>query len=119
MAKLTIANTENISCLRGPFQTSGELDYEVPRGQPLNFPLEVFISFHQANFKGLIIYCEAYCSVVVKAICYKAESRGIETRRGELIFSSYLILPATLGPGVYPAYNRNEYQKQKTDVSGE
>jgi hypothetical protein len=28
-------------------------------------------------------------------------------------FSIYLILPDTLGPGVYPAYNRNEHQKQK------
>jgi hypothetical protein len=28
-------------------------------------------------------------------------------------FSFYLILPATLGPGVYWASNRNEYQKQK------
>jgi hypothetical protein len=29
-----------------------------------------------------------------------------------------LILPAALGPGVYSAYNRNEYQKHKI-VSGE
>jgi hypothetical protein len=28
-------------------------------------------------------------------------------------FSIYLILPATLCPGVYSASNRNEYQKQK------
>jgi hypothetical protein len=34
-------------------------------------------------------------------------------------FSIYLILPATLGPGVYLASNRNEYQKQKNYVSGE
>jgi hypothetical protein len=31
----------------------------------------------------------------------------------------YLILPAALGPGVYSASNRNEYQKQKKNVSGE
>jgi hypothetical protein len=31
----------------------------------------------------------------------------------------YLILPAALGPGVQPASNRNEYQKQKNNVSGE
>jgi hypothetical protein len=31
----------------------------------------------------------------------------------------YLILPATLSPGVYSASNRNEYQKQKNNVSGE
>jgi hypothetical protein len=31
----------------------------------------------------------------------------------------YLNLLAALGPGVYSASNRNEYQKQKNDVSGE
>jgi hypothetical protein len=35
------------------------------------------------------------------------------------MFSIYLILLATLGPGVYSASNRNEYQKQKNNVSGE
>jgi hypothetical protein len=34
-------------------------------------------------------------------------------------FSIYLILPAALGPGVYSAYNRNEYQKQTNNVSKE
>jgi hypothetical protein len=35
-------------------------------------------------------------------------------------FSSiYLIIPAALGPGVYSASNRSEYQKQKNNVSGE
>jgi hypothetical protein len=34
-------------------------------------------------------------------------------------FSIYLILPAALGPGVYSASNRNEYQNQKNNVSGE
>jgi hypothetical protein len=29
----------------------------------------------------------------------------------EVNFSIYLILPAALGPGVYSASNRNEYQK--------
>jgi hypothetical protein len=34
--------------------------------------------------------------------------------------SSYLSLLAALGPGVYSASNRNEYQKQKNNnVSGE
>jgi hypothetical protein len=32
-------------------------------------------------------------------------------------FLTYLILPAALGPGVYSASNRNEYQKN--DVTGE
>jgi hypothetical protein len=35
-------------------------------------------------------------------------------------FSIYLVLPAALGPGgVYSASNRNEYHKQKTNISGE
>jgi hypothetical protein len=33
--------------------------------------------------------------------------------------SIYLILPVALGPGVYSASNRNEYQKHKNNVSGE
>jgi hypothetical protein len=33
-------------------------------------------------------------------------------------FSIYLILLAALGPGVYAASNRNEYQKQNNNVSG-
>jgi hypothetical protein len=32
---------------------------------------------------------------------------------GQHIFTIYLILPAALGPGVYLASSRNEYQKQK------
>jgi hypothetical protein len=34
-----------------------------------------------------------------------------------MIFSIDLILPAAIGPGVYSASNRNEYQKK--NVSGE
>jgi hypothetical protein len=52
-------------------------------------------------------------SVVVKALCYKSKGRGFETQWGELIFSIYLILLVALGPGVYSAFSRNEYQKQK------
>jgi hypothetical protein len=33
-------------------------------------------------------------------------------------FKIYLILPASLGPGFYSAFNRNEYQKQGNNVSG-
>jgi hypothetical protein len=36
-----------------------------------------------------------------------------------IFFSNYLILAAALGPGVYSASNRNEYQKQKNNVSAE
>jgi hypothetical protein len=55
--------------------------------------------------------------VVVEALCYKPEGRWFETRWGEWIFSIYPILPAALGTGVYSS-NRNEYQKQKNNVSG-
>jgi hypothetical protein len=37
----------------------------------------------------------------------------------EMNFSIYLVHPAALGPGVYSASNRNEYQKQENNVSGE
>jgi hypothetical protein len=47
---------------------------------------------------------EAGGSAVVKALCHKPEG---------------LILPAALGPVVYSASKRNEYQKQKNNVSGE
>jgi hypothetical protein len=53
---------------------------------------------------------------VLKVLCYKPEGRRVETQRGERIFSIYLILPATLGPGVYSASYGNEYQKQKNNV---
>jgi hypothetical protein len=46
-------------------------------------------------------------SVVVEALYYKPEGREFETRCGEYIFPSYLILPTALGPGVYSASNRN------------
>jgi hypothetical protein len=52
-------------------------------------------------------------SVVVEALCCQRKGLGFETLRGELCLSVYLILPAALGPGVYAATNRNEYQKQK------
>jgi hypothetical protein len=53
-------------------------------------------------------------SGVVKALRYMTEGRRFETRRGECIFSTYLILPTALDPGFS---NRNEYQKQKNNVS--
>jgi hypothetical protein len=34
-----------------------------------------------------------------------------------MTFSVYLILPASLGPRVHSAFNKNGYQKQKNDVS--
>jgi hypothetical protein len=58
-------------------------------------------------------------SVAVEALFYKLKDCGFETRRGKLIFSISLILPAALGPGVYSVSNINYYQKQKNNVSGE
>jgi hypothetical protein len=45
-------------------------------------------------------------SVVVKALC-------LGSIPDEVNFLIYLILPAALGPGVYSASNRNEYEKHK------
>jgi hypothetical protein len=47
-------------------------------------------------------------AVVVKALCYKPEGHGFETRWVEWIFPIYLILPVALGRGVHSASNRNE-----------
>jgi hypothetical protein len=58
---------------------------------------------HLCDFSG------ARGTVVVKALCCKPEG----------CFSIYLILPTALGIGVYSASNRNEYQNQKNNVSGE
>jgi hypothetical protein len=57
--------------------------------------------------------------IVVKALCYKPEGRGFETRCGERFLSIYPILPAALGPGVYSASNKNGYQKHTHNVSEE
>jgi hypothetical protein len=46
------------------------------------------------------------------------EGRGIETQRGQWIVLIYLIFPAALGPGVYPAPDRSDYQKWKSNFSG-
>jgi hypothetical protein len=58
-------------------------------------------------------------SAVVKALYYKPEGRGFEIRRGERIFSIYLIISVALGNGVNSSSNRHEYQKQINNVSGE
>jgi hypothetical protein len=57
--------------------------------------------------------------VMVKALCYKREDRGLKLN-DVIFFLIYLILPAALGPEVYSASNRNEYQKhKKNNFSGE
>jgi hypothetical protein len=67
----------------------------------------------------LVVIIGARGGVVVKAPCYKQESRGFDTRSVEKFSSIYLILSAVIGPVVYSASNRNEYQKHKHDVFGE
>jgi hypothetical protein len=41
------------------------------------------------------------------------------SRPDEVNFTMYIILPIALGLGVHSASNRNEYQKQNNNVSGE
>jgi hypothetical protein len=52
---------------------------------------------------------------------YYATSRNVAGSRLDQVnhfLSIYLILPATLGPGVYSASNRNKSQKQINNISG-
>jgi hypothetical protein len=59
-------------------------------------------------------------AVVVKALYYKPEGRGLETRRGKCFFSIYLIVPAAVDPGVlYSASNRKSTREQRNNVPGE
>jgi hypothetical protein len=52
-------------------------------------------------------------SVVVEAVCYKPEGRGFETPKGKMIFSSDLIFPAALGPGIYSAVTEMSTRSRK------
>jgi hypothetical protein len=70
---------------------------------------------HYAVLSGLLQFLAARGSVV-------AGSRTVAGSRPDEVndfFSIYLILPTVLGPGVHSASNRNEYQKQNNNVSGE
>jgi hypothetical protein len=84
--------------------------------------------FEELQFAYLMSYNSILCNpgislsrdrIVAKVLCCKPEGRGFELLWGEWIFSIYLILSATLGPGIYAASNKNEYQKQKNNISGE
>jgi hypothetical protein len=93
--------------IRNPFSILAQ------KAEPMNMPL----GRREISDKNAVL--GAHGSVMVEALYCKPEGRGFETRRGECIFSIYLILPAALGHGVYSASNRSEYQKQKNNVSGE
>jgi hypothetical protein len=84
----------------------------LPPYQESNLNSLISCSSHSSSF------LHARGSVVVKALCYKLEGHGFQTRWGESSFSIYLILLAALDPGLHSASNRNEYQKQKHIVSG-
>jgi hypothetical protein len=60
-------------------------------------------------------------SVVVMLLCYNATNRKVAGSKPDGVnVRIYLILPVELGPGVYSASKRNEYQKRKNNnVSGE
>ena len=49
-------------------------------------------------------------SAVVKALCYKSEGRGVDSRWCHWNFSLTLSFRSHYGPGVDSASNRNEYQ---------
>jgi hypothetical protein len=50
---------------------------------------------------------------VVKALCFKPK---VALSRPDEVNDFFQVI---LGPGVYSASNRNEYQKHKNNVSGE
>jgi hypothetical protein len=75
----------------------------------INNPLHWVILLVNSVSRNLII--------LFAAVCSKPEGWRFNTRCGEWLFSIYLILPAALGPGVYSASNRNEYQKKRNNLN--
>jgi hypothetical protein len=61
------------------------------------------------NIRHAVAQWLRYCATSPEV----ADSRPDEVNE---FFSIYLIFPAVLGPGVYSASNRNEYQEQKNNV---
>jgi hypothetical protein len=81
--------------------------------QPHHSKISEYVHHHWQNYTEKIHIAYRYVfgargSILVKALCYKPEGRGFETRWGEWNFSIYLILPAALGPGISSASNRTE-----------
>jgi hypothetical protein len=81
----------------------------------INICVNILLLSWETLFKWALQIPHMICDLpwlnYVKALRYKPEGRGFDTRWGD--FYIYLILPAALGPGVYLASNRNEYQKLK------
>jgi hypothetical protein len=70
------------------------------------------------NVFSLHIYIYIYIFTLLIFINFLV-CRRFSSRLGDF-FKIYLILLAALGPGVYSASNRNEYEKHKSNnVSGE
>jgi hypothetical protein len=55
----------------------------------------------------------SFVVVVVTELCYKPEGRRFETRCGEWISLTYLMVPAALGSGVYSASKTHEAEAEK------
>jgi hypothetical protein len=64
-------------------------------------------------------FIESRGSVMVEHYATSRKAAGSRPYAVNAFFSTYLILPAALGPRVYSALNRNEYQKNKNNVSRE
>jgi hypothetical protein len=58
-------------------------------------------------------------SVVARHYSRRQKVAGSRLDEVNEFLSVYLILPYAPGPGVYSVSIRNEYQKQKNNVSGE
>jgi hypothetical protein len=63
--------------------------------------------------KKKVYFLFACTTMLVGALCCRMEGGVFETWWGNWMLSIYLILLATLDPGVYSSSNKNEYQGQK------
>jgi hypothetical protein len=76
-----------------------------------------FVCFLVLQFRCFLLIFYIY----VRLRHYAARRKVASSRSDKVneYFLICLILPAGLGPGVYSASDKNEYQKQKNNVSGE
>jgi hypothetical protein len=66
-----------------------------------------------------IVNLDARSSIAGWDTILQAGRLRVRDAKRSLNFSIYPVLAAALGPGVYSDSNRNEYQKQKNNISGE